>query len=246
MKRILDKPYKEGICPCCGSQIEYGQRNHMDNGGTIAWECPNCEASGEEGFDEVFDGMHYNVCDADGNECVYETFCPSKIWLNPVLYKAMSLPMQVSGNIDDTELLFRAQTRRKGEKVWMDGSPVASNWVQGGVALGKGFFSIVYTYDPVDKYPVYTDTVCQYIGVDDMNGRHIFTKDIVRIYVNIGEEEQSFHVLIAFKEGSFVCVLPDGDGVVPVSCWNESVVKLEVIGNKLDDPELFEERGDAQ
>ena len=68
MKRFLDKPYMEGICPCCGSQIEYGQRNHMDNGGTIAWECPNCEASGEEGFDEVFDGMHYNVCDADGNE----------------------------------------------------------------------------------------------------------------------------------------------------------------------------------
>ena len=68
----------------------------------------------------------------------------------------------------------------------------------------------------------------------------------MRIYVNIGEEEQSFHVLIAFKEGSFFCVLPDGDGVVPVSCWNESVVKLEVIGNKLDDPELFEERGDAQ
>ena len=51
MKRILDKPYMEGICPCCGSQIEYGQRNHMDNGGTIDWECPNCDASGEEGFD---------------------------------------------------------------------------------------------------------------------------------------------------------------------------------------------------
>ena len=50
MKRILDKPYMEGICPCCGSQIEYGQRNHMDNGGTINWECPNCEASGEEGY----------------------------------------------------------------------------------------------------------------------------------------------------------------------------------------------------
>lgn len=107
------------------------------------------QQSGEEGFDEVFDGMHYNVCDADGNECVYETFCPSKIWLNPVLYKAMSLPLQVSGNIDDAELLFRAQTRRKGEKVWMDGSPVASNWVQGGVALGKGSFSIVYTSLPL-------------------------------------------------------------------------------------------------
>ena len=73
MKRFLDKPYMEGICPCCGSQIEYGQRNHMDNGGTIAWECPNCEASGEEGFDEVFDGMHYNVSDAQWHHGI-ETF----------------------------------------------------------------------------------------------------------------------------------------------------------------------------
>ena len=50
MKRILDKPYEAGTCPCCGSPIEYGQVNHMDNGGTINWECPNCEASGEEGY----------------------------------------------------------------------------------------------------------------------------------------------------------------------------------------------------
>ena len=245
MKRILDKPYMEGICPCCGSQIEYGQRNHMDNGGTTNWECPNCEASGEEGYDEVFDGMHYNVCDADGNECVYEASGPEKIWLNPALYKTMVLPAPFTGNAAVPELLFRAQTRRKGEKVWMDGTPVDSNWVQGGVALGRGAFSIIYTYDPVDKYPVYTDTVCQYIGIDDLNGRQIFTRDILRVYVNIGEEEQSFHVLVTSMDGSFVCILPDGDGIVPVNLWNESAVKLEVIGNKLDDPELYEERGVA-
>lgn len=246
MKRILEKPYAEGICPCCGSEIEYGQRNLMDNGGTIAWECPNCEATGEEGFDEVFDGTHYNVCDADGNECVYEASGPEKIWMNPTLYKAVVLRAPIAGMAEEAELLFRAQTRRKGEKVWMDGTPVDSNWVQGGVALGKGSFSIIYTYDPVDKYPVYTDTVCQYIGLDDMNGRRIFTRDILRVYVNIGEEEQSFRVLIALIEGSFVCILPDGDGIIPVSCWNESVVKLEVVGNKLDNPELFIERGEAQ
>ena len=43
MKRILDKPYMEGICPCCGSQIEYGQRNHMDNGGTIDHVDDGCQ-----------------------------------------------------------------------------------------------------------------------------------------------------------------------------------------------------------
>ena len=190
--------------------------------------------------------MHYNVCDVDGNECVYEASVPSKIWLNPVLYKAVSLPMPVSGNKNDAELLFRAQTRRKGEKVWMDGSPVTSNWVQGGVALGKGSFSIIYTYDPIDKYPVYTDTVCQYTGVDDMNGKRIFTKDILRVYVNLGDAEKSFNVLVSMACGSFVCILPHGDGIIPLAGWNAEVVKLEVIGNLLDDPQLYEERGDEQ
>lgn len=69
MKHVLIKPFAEGICPCCGAEIRYGQRNQMDNGGTIDWECPSCEASGEEGYDEVFDGMHYNVQDAECNEC---------------------------------------------------------------------------------------------------------------------------------------------------------------------------------
>ena len=246
MKRILDKPYMEGICPCCGSQIEYGHRNHMDNGGTIAWECPNCEASGEEGFDEVFDGMHYNVCDADGNECVYEAPADEKIWMNQSLYKAVVFPVPKLAGLTEAELLFRGQTRRKGEKVWMDGSPVDSNWVQGGVALGKGSFSIIYTYDPIDKYPVYTDTVCQYTGVDDMNGKRIFTKDILRVYVNLGCEEKLFNVLVSVTCGSFVCILPRVDGIIPLAGWNKEVVKLEVIGNLLDDPQLYEERGEDQ
>ena len=246
MKRILENPYQEGVCPCCGAQIEYGQRNHMDNGGTIYWECPNCGASGKEGFDEVFDGMHYNVCDADGNECVYEASVSENIWMNQALYKAPEFFARSSGVIAEAELLFRAQTRRKGEKVWMDGSPVESNWVQGGVALGKGAFSIIYTYDPVDKYAVYTDTVCQYSGVDDMNGRMIFTKDILRVYVNLGSTEKSFHVFVALVAGSFVCILPYGDGVIPLSSWNDDLVKLEVVGNMLDDPELYEERGENQ
>lgn len=243
MKRILDKPYQEGICPCCGAHIEYGQRNHMDNGGTISWECPLCEASGEEGFDEIFDGMHYNICDADGNECVYEAPASGKIWLNPGLYKVPDYLARLDAEVTDTDLLFRGQTRRKGEKVWMDGTPVESNWVQSGVALGKGAFSIIYTYDPVDKYPVYTDTVCQYSGREDMNGKPIFTKDILRIYVNTEDLERSFHVLVALNAGSFVCILPDGDGIIPIANWNEAVVKMEVVGNKLDDPELLEEGG---
>ena len=235
MKRILDKPYEAGICPCCGSQIEYGQVNHMDNGGTIEWECPKCDASGEEGFDEVFDGMHYNVRDAKGNECVYEPDHSAKLWLNPALYKPITAILP-SVNVSEGpyDMLFRAQTRRKGERVWMDGSPVDSNWVYGGVALGVGSFSIIYTYSPVDKYPVYTDTVCQYTGINDMNGTKIFTGDILCVH----HGDIWFTVLVRLVNGAFVCMLPDNEGYVHFDNWNPYNVKLEVIGNRFDDPEL--------
>lgn len=236
MKIVLTKPYAEGICPCCGAEIQYGQRNQMDNGGTIDWECPACGASGEEGFDETFDGMHYNVQDADGNECVYEPEHTRKPWLDPALYKPITAIL-AAGHFSEGphDMLFRAQTRRKGERVWMDGSPVDSNWVYGGVALGVGTFSIIYTYSPVDKYPVYTDTVCQYTGINDMNGTKIFTCDIVRVHYG----DVNFTVLVRLVNGAFICQLPDNDGYVHFDSWNTANVKLEVIGNKYDTPELY-------
>ena len=43
------------------------------------------------------------------------------------------------------EILFRGQTRKKGEKVFVgSGKPVDGNWVYGGVFQGQGDFSIIY------------------------------------------------------------------------------------------------------
>ena len=79
-----------------------------------------------------------------------------------------------------------------------------------------------------------------------MNGKRIFTKDILRVYVNLGGEEKLFNVLVSVTCGSSVCILPREDGIIPLAGWNEEVVKLEVIGNLLDDPQLYEERGEDQ
>lgn len=58
---------REGICPICGAPIEYVCSEPMDSGGVHHWTCPKCGASGKEGYDEVFDGHHYNVVDGNGN-----------------------------------------------------------------------------------------------------------------------------------------------------------------------------------
>lgn len=56
----------EGVCPLCGEAIEYEGDEQMDGGGVHPWKCPSCGATGEEGYDEVFDGHHYNVRNASG------------------------------------------------------------------------------------------------------------------------------------------------------------------------------------
>lgn len=79
-------------------------------------------------------------------------------------------------------ILFRGQTRKKGERVRLNGTPVPSNWVFGGIFPQKngGDFAIIYQQDPeIQKFPVYAETVCQYTGKNDKYGGKIFENDII-------------------------------------------------------------------
>lgn len=82
------------------------------------------------------------------------------------------------------EPLFRAQTRRYGEKVYaFSGKPVPGNWVYGFGCMKKegGDFAIIYSYDgsKLDKTPVYAETCGQFTGICDRNGTKIFEGDII-------------------------------------------------------------------
>ena len=57
---------QEGLCPVCGSYIEYGTSETTDEGVLTHWSCPKCEATGLEGADIVFE-RHYKVRDCAGN-----------------------------------------------------------------------------------------------------------------------------------------------------------------------------------
>jgi uncharacterized phage protein (TIGR01671 family) len=134
------------------------------------------------------------------------------------------------------EILFRGQTRRKGEKVLLDGSPVDSNWVYGGIFPNNngGDFALIYQQEPeIHKFPVYADTVGQYTGLTDKNGNKIFEGDIVKL---------TFSEVV----GKIIC---DVNYYIESDIFDRTTRKLlgdyspydlEILGNIHDNPELLE------
>lgn len=143
------------------------------------------------------------------------------------------------------EILFRGQTRRFGEKVWMNGEKVPSNWVYGGIFQGTGDFSVIYGADKEDftgsdlgKHTVYTDTVGQYTGLKDKNGKRIFEGDIVSFLWKMDEKTRNF--FIEYSDGEFHAtpLHPAKDiWSIRINGYGE---KFNVIGNIHDNPELLE------
>lgn len=148
------------------------------------------------------------------------------------------------------EILFRGQTRKKGQKVWMDGTPVDGQWVYGGVTQGIGYFSVIYggknANDPsegLEKWCVYTDTLGQFTGLTDKNGTKIFEGDIVEskftqkpYLVCLGE----YTYTDEYGGEQSVCGWYNEEKGGCVTAFGCPDVWATVIGNIHDNPELLE------
>ena len=137
------------------------------------------------------------------------------------------------------EILFRGQHRRKGEKVKLDGTPVESKWVYGGICQFNEDRSIIYQTEPeFQKYSVYTDTVGQYTGLKDKNGRQIFEGDIVRLFNRNGQEIMSYVVEWYSDCSMFVLDCIDFDMGFDMDFTVFYGDEFEIVGNIHDNPEL--------
>ena len=146
------------------------------------------------------------------------------------------------------QLLFRGQTRKKGQKVKLDGSPVDGNWVYGGIFPGTGDYSVIYgaakenfTGLDLEKHVVYSDTVGQYTGLQEKNGTRIFEGDICR-NTKTGEiVSVKWHGTMA----GYVWSKPKEDNKYLYDFGELFRVydKYEVIGNIYDNPELLKKDG---
>ena len=143
------------------------------------------------------------------------------------------------------EILFRGQTRRYGEKVRMgDGFKLPSRWVYGGVLQGVSAHSIIYggenadnPGDGLDKWCVYTDTLGQFTGLTDKNGKKIFEGDIIR-FLAYGCE---YTAPVEFRDGLFRarCRFPETIDRIVFG------YKPVIVGNIYDTPELLEVKNGA-
>jgi uncharacterized phage protein (TIGR01671 family) len=130
------------------------------------------------------------------------------------------------------EILFRGKRKDNGGMVFGD----LSQHKNGKVFIKSGSATHSYEVDP--------DTVGQFTGLTDKNGKKIFEGDIVHILGNQDVEDWkgvNYNALIAFLDGGFCAI----DGTIDDHAFRRYALArmdfdLEVIGNIHDNPELLE------
>ena len=133
------------------------------------------------------------------------------------------------------EILFKAKRLDNGE--WVEGSLISTEDNSGFILRSKTKAFIpkgTNTFCSTECYEIDQTTLCQYTGLVDKNGQKIWENDIVRNeegdigVVQWFEEHAAF--MIWNKTKNCVCYLAEND-----------FLKIEIVGNEFDNPELLEE-----
>ena len=131
------------------------------------------------------------------------------------------------------EILFRGKRLDNGE------------WIQGDLVqfLPHGIVRIVEQEPSYKDAEVDSDTVGQFTGLTDKNGRKIFEGDIIHLeYSQVffgGEYFGEYTAEVSYKEGCFITDgTNNGDEIeTPLSGFDND--EVEIIGNIHDNPELL-------
>ena len=130
------------------------------------------------------------------------------------------------------EILFRGKRVDNGE------------WIQGDIVQFPvhGVVRIVEQEPSYKDAEVDSDTVGQYTGLTDKNGKKIFEGDIIHLeYSQVffgGVYFGEYTAEVSYKEGCFITDgINNGDEIeTPLSGFNND--EVEIIGNIYDNPEL--------
>lgn len=136
------------------------------------------------------------------------------------------------------EIKFKAKTCN-GE--WVEGFLFElffeGTWCIGKEALEPNDYSEIIGQNK-DWFYINPDTICQYTGLKDKNGKEIYEGDILRTEI---EDNQYRNYLVKFDEKELSYELYGNDDLeYRVTCTRYNQIIFEVIGNIFDNPELLD------
>lgn len=136
----------------------------------------------------------------------------------------------------------------KREILFRGKSTISKEWVYGDLVHTSQLTAIKEVngdyFRPISVSP---DTIGQYTGLKDKNGKQIFDGDIVHLKgdgYDGSKVGKDYYRVITFHEGSFCISIEDGVHFpvhTPICeyCGGCSIVNWVVIGNVTDNPELI-------
>ena len=139
------------------------------------------------------------------------------------------LEQTIKRGVEMREILFRG--KRKGDNKWVYGSFARYNLEDGTADMFLPEYGVLFS--------VHIDTLGQFTGLIDKNGKKIFEHDIVRCEFN---SAPPMNGKVVFENGAFgLRWKHHGSGVENFAAF-ECICNVEytVIGNIHDNPELME------
>ena len=131
------------------------------------------------------------------------------------------------------EILFRGKDLRTGE--WVFGSFGIFTELDGS---GPMQYDIMAAQEE-SSHPVNPDTVGQYTGMTDKNGRKIFEGDILKGEYELDGAHGEFHEAVLWEGGSWAIQECGYDYTADI-LTDETAAECVIVGNIHDNPELME------
>ena len=137
------------------------------------------------------------------------------------------------------EILFKAKRKDNGE--WVEGGYFSEPYTEKKFIICWNSFGLGFN----EFIEVEPDTICQYTGLTDKNGKRIWENDIVEItiecddYFNLSETG-----IVEYSYGQYELKVKTTDGKEAysnlINKLSEAPFEIEKLGNIFDNPDLLE------